>query len=160
MPAPVEPAARRCRDARVPLRIIPGREYDRGPSRDRAANGTLLFGVRAVMTASHERVERSNLVGTGVLPLQFQDGEDAGTLGLGGREVYSLQGLRAGAREVAVLAEREGGEHVRLMMRVRLDTPREWEYCLHGRHPALRASADDRLGLVRSRHTTGREEWA
>ncbi len=125
-------AAMRYRDEGVPLIIIAGKEYGSGSSRDWAAKGTLLLGVKAVLAASYERIHRSNLIGMGVLPLQFHPGVDAGSLGLGGHEVFSMEALHAGAREVALLAERDDGETVRFTARVRIDTPKEWEYYQHG----------------------------
>ena len=119
--------------------VLAGREYGSGSSRDWAAKGTKLLGVRAVIAQSFERIHRSNLVGMGVLPLQFPDGESAGSLGLTGVEVYSVTGLAEAMadgggppREVQVSAEREGAEPVRFQARVRIDTPREAEYFRHG----------------------------
>jgi aconitate hydratase len=91
-----------------------------------------LLGVRAVIASSYERIHRSNLVGMGVLPLQFLDDQDAGTLGLTAREVYDLEGLEVGARQIAVLATSAGGTVTRFKVRVRIDTPKEWEYYQHG----------------------------
>jgi aconitate hydratase len=123
----------------IDLVVLAGREYGSGSSRDWAAKGTRLLGVRAVIAQSFERIHRSNLVGMGVLPLQFPDGESAQSLGLSGEEVFSITGL-AGAmaggggppREVQVTAERADGETVRFEGRVRIDTPREAEYFRHG----------------------------
>ena len=86
----------RYRDEGVPLLIIAGREYGSGSSRDWAAKGTALLGIRAVIAESYERIHRSNLVGMGVLPLQFLPGESAASLGLTGRERYTIAGLEAG----------------------------------------------------------------
>jgi aconitate hydratase len=123
----------------IDLVVLAGREYGSGSSRDWAAKGTRLLGVRAVIAQSFERIHRSNLVGMGVLPLQFPDGESAQSLGLSGEEVFSITGLAAAMaggggppREVQVTAERAGGETVRFDARVRIDTPREAEYFRHG----------------------------
>jgi aconitate hydratase len=121
------------------LVVLAGREYGSGSSRDWAAKGTKLLGVRAVIAQSFERIHRSNLVGMGVLPLQFPDGESASSLGLSGEEVISIDGLAeamaAGGsppREVHVSARRQGGEEIAFDARVRIDTPREAEYFRHG----------------------------
>jgi aconitate hydratase len=127
----------------VPLVVLGGKEYGSGSSRDWAAKGTRLLGVRAVIVESFERIHRSNLVGMGVLPLQFPDGQSADSLGLTGEEVFSIEGLAAamndGAQstsgaptEVQVRAQRAGGEPVSFSARVRIDTPREAEYFRHG----------------------------
>jgi aconitate hydratase len=112
----------------VPLVVIAGKEYGSGSSRDWAAKGPSLLGVRAVLAESYERIHRSNLIGMGILPLQFQDGESAASLGLTGREEFSIEGVENGvAREVTVRAD-----ETLFTARVRLDTPREREYLRHG----------------------------
>jgi aconitate hydratase len=123
----------------IDLVVLAGREYGSGSSRDWAAKGTKLLGVKAVIAQSFERIHRSNLVGMGVLPLQFPDGESAQSLGLNGEEAFSITGLAAAMadgggppREVQVSAERADGETVRFDARVRIDTPREAEYFRHG----------------------------
>ncbi len=117
----------------VPLVILAGREYGAGSSRDWAAKGTALLGVRAVIAVSYERIHRSNLIGMGGVPLQFQDGEDAATLGLTGTERFDIEGLGvARASEVEVTATRADGSQVRFSARVRIDTPKEQEYFVHG----------------------------
>jgi aconitate hydratase len=127
-------AAQRYAADGVPLLVIAGREYGSGSSRDWAAKGTALLGVRAVLAASFERIHRSNLVGMGVLPLQFPPGEDAGSLGLTGEETYSVRGL-AGAgevpRTVTVTAAGPGGTR-EFTATVRIDTPAEAAYYRHG----------------------------
>jgi aconitate hydratase len=132
-------AAMRYAEHGVPLVVLAGKEYGSGSSRDWAAKGTKLLGVRAVIAQSFERIHRSNLVGMGVLPLQFADGQSAEQLGLSGEEVFSIAGLadamNAGEgppREVHVTAQRDGGEAVAFDARVRIDTPREAEYFRHG----------------------------
>jgi aconitate hydratase len=123
----------------VPLLILAGKEYGSGSSRDWAAKGPLLLGVRFVIAESYERIHRSNLVGMGVLPLQFKQGENAASLGLNGEEVYSVEGLAAGVtsgfakgRDVTVHAKRTDGSDKAFTARVRIDTPKEIEYYQHG----------------------------
>ena len=117
----------------VPLIVIAGKEYGSGSSRDWAAKGPNLLGVRAVIAETYERIHRSNLVGMGILPLQFRDGENPDSLGLSGRERFSIAGIENGeAREVQVTATRDDGGSVEFPARLRLDTPREREYLRHG----------------------------
>jgi aconitate hydratase len=132
-------AAMRYMGEGIDLVVLAGKEYGSGSSRDWAAKGTKLLGVRAVIAESFERIHRSNLVGMGVLPLQFPDGQSARTLGLTGEEVYSVSGLAEAMAngggppgEVHVRAERAGGDPVEFDARVRIDTPREAEYFRHG----------------------------
>jgi aconitate hydratase len=126
----------------VPLVVLGGKEYGSGSSRDWAAKGTKLLGVRAVIVESFERIHRSNLVGMGVLPLQFPDGQSADSLGLTGEEVFSIEGIATAMNdggsppsEVQVTAVNEDParrEPVSFAARVRIDTPREAEYFRHG----------------------------
>ena len=133
-------AAMRYAEEDVPLVVLGGREYGSGSSRDWAAKGTTLLGVRAVIVQSFERIHRSNLVGMGVLPLQLPDGQSAASLGLTGQESFSITGLAAamaggGAppRQVRVVAAPPGGgAAIEFDARVRIDTPREAEYFRHG----------------------------
>jgi aconitate hydratase len=125
-------AAMRYQEEGVPLLIIAGKEYGTGSSRDWAAKGTNLLGARAVIAESYERIHRSNLVGMGVLPLQFRDGEGRRSLGLTGKELYTIEGLEAGAKQVTVVAKDDEGKERRFEARVRIDTPKEWEYYQHG----------------------------
>jgi len=112
----------------TPLIVIAGKEYGSGSSRDWAAKGPKLLGVRAVIAESYERIHRSNLLMMGILPFQFMDGETPDTLGLTGREEFSVEGVENGeAREVTVRADDKG-----FKARLRLDTPREREYVRHG----------------------------
>jgi aconitate hydratase len=112
----------------VPLIVIAGKEYGSGSSRDWAAKGPKLLGVRAVIAETYERIHRSNLLMMGILPLQFMDGEGREALGLTGREEFAIEGLENGeAREVTVRADDK-----EFRARVRLDTPREREYLRHG----------------------------
>jgi len=117
----------------TPLVVLAGREYGTGSSRDWAAKGTMLLGVKAVIAESFERIHRSNLIGMGVAPLQFQPGENVASLGLTGREVFDITGLgRGDAREVTVTATPPGGQAKQFTARVRIDTPKEREYYRHG----------------------------
>ncbi|MET0973036.1 MAG: aconitate hydratase AcnA [Thermoleophilaceae bacterium] len=116
----------------VPLCVLAGKEYGSGSSRDWAAKGPRLLGIRFVVAESYERIHRSNLVGMGVLPLQFPDGESAESLGLSGHESFDLAPLAEGARTLEVTATPEdGGEPVKFEARVRIDTPNEWLYYRH-----------------------------
>jgi aconitate hydratase A / 2-methylisocitrate dehydratase len=126
-------AAMRYQDEGVPLVVMAGKEYGAGSSRDWAAKGTSLLGVRAVIAVGFERIHRSNLIGMGVLPLQFADGEDVAKLGLSGEEVFDVSDLEGGeAQTVTVTAKRDGGDPVSFEARVRLDTPNEVLYFQHG----------------------------
>jgi aconitate hydratase len=125
-------AAMRYAQEQVPLLVIAGAEYGSGSSRDWAAKGPMLLGVKAVIAESFERIHRSNLVGMGVLPLQFKEKESPEKLGLTGKEIYDIEDLEKGAREVSVVARGDGGKPMRFRARVRIDTPKEWEYYLNG----------------------------
>jgi aconitate hydratase len=118
----------------TPLIILAGKEYGSGSSRDWAAKGPRLLGVRAVIAESYERIHRSNLLMMGIVPLQLMDGESRETLGLSGRERYTITGLAGGqSSEATVTATPDGGgEPIVFGVRVRLDTPREREYVRHG----------------------------
>ncbi len=126
-------AAVRYKTEGVPLIVIAGREYGTGSSRDWAAKGTMLLGVKAVIAESYERIHRSNLIGMGVLPLQFQPGQNAQSLGLTGRERFDIVGLTQGAAAtVKVTATPPEGKPIQFEARVRIDTPKEQEYYRHG----------------------------
>jgi aconitate hydratase len=126
-------AAMQYADEDVPLVVIAGKEYGSGSSRDWAAKGTLLLGVRAVIAESFERIHRSNLIGMGVAPLQFADGESAESLGLTGEEEIDVSDLRNGeAKSVTVTARADGGEEHSFECKVRLDTPNEIRYFQNG----------------------------
>jgi aconitate hydratase A / 2-methylisocitrate dehydratase len=121
----------------TPLVVLGGKEYGSGSSRDWAAKGTALLGVRAVIVESYERIHRSNLIGMGVLPLQFPDGESAASLGLDGTETFDVSGVTAlndgsTPRTVHVTATKESGETVEFDARVRIDTPGEADYYRNG----------------------------
>jgi aconitate hydratase len=121
-------AAERYRNDHVPTIVIAGTEYGSGSSRDWAAKGPNLLGVRAVIAESYERIHRSNLLMMGILPLQFMPGETPETLGITGREEFAITGVENGdATEVTVRADDK-----EFRARVRLDTPREREYVRHG----------------------------
>jgi aconitate hydratase len=120
----------------VPLLIIAGKEYGSGSSRDWAAKGVALLGVKAVIAESFERIHRTNLVGMGVLPLQFRAGENAASLGLTGKEIYRVSGmsaaLRDGKRHATVTATGADGADKAFTVDVRIDTPQEVEYYRYG----------------------------
>jgi len=128
-------AAMRYQRENVPLVVMAGQEYGTGSSRDWAAKGTRLLGVRAVVAQSYERIHRSNLVGMGVLPLQFPDGVGVASLGLDGTETFDLVGLTGGLRprqETPLAIRRAGGRVEEIRVRVRIDTPIEVDYYRHG----------------------------
>ncbi len=123
--------------AGIPLVVLGGKEYGSGSSRDWAAKGTALLGVKAVIAESFERIHRSNLIGMGVVPLQFPDGQSAESLGLDGTETFSITGLTAlnegtTPRTVAVTAQKADGSAVSFDAVVRIDTPGEADYFRHG----------------------------
>ena len=126
-------------EEKVPLLVLAGKEYGSGSSRDWAAKGPLLLGIRAVIAESYERIHRSNLVGMGILPLQFLPGENVASLGLTGEEVYDLDGLTpkladgfASGREITVRARSADGKVKEFRATVRIDTPQEVLYYQHG----------------------------
>ena len=117
----------------VPLVVIAGKEYGSGSSRDWAAKGPRLLGVRAVIAESYERIHRSNLIGMGILPLQFLAGDTPASLGLSGRERFDITGLRPEPVEtLQVTATAADGKKITFQARVRIDTPQEFEYYRHG----------------------------
>ena len=124
-------ASVRYRQDRTPLIIVAGSEYGSGSSRDWAAKGPLLLGVKAVIVESYERIHRSNLAGMGILPLQFQSGDTRHSLELTGEEVFHINGLEKGVEKVEVVATRNDGSHRIFRVIVRIDAPREWEYYQH-----------------------------
>jgi aconitate hydratase A / 2-methylisocitrate dehydratase len=133
---PIYDAAMKYVEQGTPLVVLAGKEYGSGSSRDWAAKGTRLLGVRAVIAESFERIHRSNLVGMGVLPLEFTEGATRQTLGLTGFETYDIEGLDdAGLRPRAVLtvvAREDGGDEKRFQVRARIDTPEELSYFRNG----------------------------
>jgi aconitate hydratase len=122
------------REEGVPLLVIAGKEYGSGSSRDWAAKGTRLLGVRAVLAESYERIHRSNLVGMGVLPLEFKPGENHESLGLTGHEIFDVEGLATltPRQEALVHAKSKGGSLKTFQARIRVDTPEEVSYYKHG----------------------------
>jgi aconitate hydratase len=117
----------------IPLVILAGKEYGTGSSRDWAAKGTMLLGVKAVIAESFERIHRSNLIGMGVLPLQYKEGENAQSLGLTGQERFEIVGLNQGAAKVVtVIATADDGRQTKFEARLRIDTPKELDYYQHG----------------------------
>jgi aconitate hydratase len=126
-------AAMRYKQEGTPLVVLAGKEYGTGSSRDWAAKGTMLLGVKAVIAESFERIHRSNLIGMGVLPLQFKEGQNAASLCLTGKETFEIIGLNGGAAKVVtVVATPPTGAAVKFEVRVRIDTPKEREYFQHG----------------------------
>jgi aconitate hydratase A / 2-methylisocitrate dehydratase len=128
-------AAMRYQQDRVPLVVIAGKEYGTGSSRDWAAKGTMLLGVKAVLAESYERIHRSNLVGMGVMPLEFLPGQSAASLGLTGQETYDVEGLAADlkpGKRVTVRATPADGEPTEFQVLGRVDTPDDVEYYRHG----------------------------
>jgi aconitate hydratase len=128
-------AAMRYRDAGIPLVVLAGKEYGTGSSRDWAAKGAMLLGVRAVIAQSYERIHRSNLVGMGVLPLEFRPGESVESLGLSGAETFdveSLEGELSPRQEIGVRAVRGDGKETRFRAVARIDSPVEVSYYRHG----------------------------
>jgi len=132
---PIFDASERYQKAGTPLVVLAGKEYGSGSSRDWAAKGTLMLGARAVLAESFERIHRSNLVGMGVLPLVYESGQSAESLGLTGREVFDISGLEAGLKprqKVTVRAKREDGSVLEFSAIARLDTPIDVEYYKNG----------------------------
>ena len=132
---PIYDAAMKYQEAGTPLVVIAGKEYGTGSSRDWAAKGSQLLGIRAVLAESFERIHRSNLIGMGVLPLQFKDGETAATYGLTGFETITIRDLEKtieeSAKTITIEASKDG-KVISFQVNVRLDTPREVEYFQHG----------------------------
>jgi aconitate hydratase len=118
----------------VPLIVLAGKEYGTGSSRDWAAKGSALLGVRGVIARSYERIHRSNLVGMGVLPLQFLDGDGWQELGLDGSELFSIKGMSqlAPHKELRITARKADGSEVTFQAIARLDTDIDVEYMIHG----------------------------
>jgi aconitate hydratase len=128
-------AAMTYQKAGVATVVFGGEEYGTGSSRDWAAKGTMLLGVKAVIARSFERIHRSNLVGMGVLPLQFKGSDSVDSLSITGRESYDIEGLEAGIKpqqDVTLVIHRENGKTDRVKVLLRIDTPIEVDYYLHG----------------------------
>jgi aconitase A len=132
-PLSIYEAAMKYQAEKTPLVIFAGKEYGAGSSRDWAAKGTALLGVKAVIAESYERIHRSNLIGMGVVPLQFRDGDTAASLNLTGKETFDIEGLGLQrSKEVKVTATGADGTKKQFMAVVRIDTPKEQEYFIHG----------------------------
>jgi aconitate hydratase len=132
---PIYDAAERYRSEGVPLVVVAGKEYGSGSSRDWAAKGTLLLGVRAVLAESFERIHRSNLVGMGILPLQFKPGESAETFGITGRETLTIVGVSGDwlpRQDVTIDMVRPDATRTAFVVTARLDTPVEINYYRNG----------------------------
>ncbi len=128
-------AAMRYQESGTPLVVLAGTQYGSGSSRDWAAKGTNLLGVKAVIAASYERIHRSNLVGMGVLPLEFKEGENANTLGLSGHETFTIKGIESGlelGKELSVTAIKDDGSEIKFNVITKLDAKIEIEYIKHG----------------------------
>jgi aconitate hydratase len=128
-------AAVKYQEAGIPLIVIAGKQYGSGSSRDWAAKGTLMLGVKAVLAESYERIHRSNLIGMGVLPLQFKEGQNAVSLGLTGEETFSILGLDndlSTGQELSIIAEKGNGKKIEFGVITRLDTPIEVDYYRNG----------------------------
>ena len=128
-------AAMKYKEMGIPLIILAGKQYGTGSSRDWAAKGPALLGVKAVIAESYERIHRSNLVGMGILPLEFMPGENAEKLGLDGSEEYEILGISEGlypGKILTVRAKKEDGRVIEFKVKARLDTPIEVEYYKHG----------------------------
>ncbi len=127
-------AAVKYREAGVPLLVIAGKEYGSGSSRDWAAKGTRLLGARAVIAESYERIHRSNLIGMGVIPLEFQNGDTRESLGLTGHEIFDIEGIAslAPGKSISVRAKSEDGKTKQFSVIARVDTPEEVSYYHHG----------------------------
>jgi aconitate hydratase len=144
-PMSIYDAAMKYKEEKTQLVVIGGKDYGMGSSRDWAAKGTNLLGVKAVLAVSYERIHRSNLVGMGILPLQFKDGDNRESLGLTGKELFTIEGLSNNLRpkqEITVKALSSDGEK-KFNMIVRMDTPIEIEYYRNGGilHTVLRQLA-------------------
>jgi aconitate hydratase len=141
-------ASMRYKEEGIPLLVLAGKDYGSGSSRDWAAKGTLLLNAKAVIAQSFERIHRSNLVGMGVLPLQFSTGEGVENLGLNGEEKFDILGLDDQIQprsKLIVMAERADGQTLQFQVTVRLDTDLEVEYYRNGGilHKVLRDMLDD-----------------
>jgi aconitate hydratase len=133
-PMPIFDASVRYQAEGIPLIVIAGKEYGSGSSRDWAAKGPRLLGIKAVIAESFERIHRSNLVGLGILPLQFEPGQNRNSLGLTGFEVFGIQGIAGGLspmKKMSVVATRPDGKVIEFSAIARIDTPNEVDYYLN-----------------------------
>ena len=131
-PISIFEAAEEFRSSDTDLIVLAGKEYGTGSSRDWAAKGVSLLGVKAVIAESYERIHRSNLIGMGVLPLEFNNGESAESIGLNGFESFDIESITRDSRVVSVKAKSIDGEVNTFEVKIRIDTPKEWEYFEHG----------------------------
>ena len=131
-PMSIYAAAMKYQEQGTPLLILAGKEYGTGSSRDWAAKGPALLGVKLVIAQSYERIHRSNLVGMGILPLEFVDGQSVDSLDLDGSEYFTVPAVDQDTKRVTVIARKENGEEVSFEAKVRIDTPNEFQYYLHG----------------------------
>ena len=131
-PISIFEAAEKFRSSDTDLIVLAGKEYGTGSSRDWAAKGVSLLGVKAVIAESYERIHRSNLIGMGVLPLEFNNGESAESIGLNGFESFDIESITKDSRVVSVKAKSIDGEVNTFEVKIRIDTPKEWEYFEHG----------------------------
>ena len=129
---PIFDAASKYQKQGIPLIVLAGKEYGAGSSRDWAAKGTALLGVKAVIAESFERIHRSNLIGMGVLPLQFREGESIKSLELSGKELFDIGNVTGPAQEIEIIAHSESGLNKSFSVRLRIDTPAEYEYYRNG----------------------------
>lgn len=123
------------KETQTPLIVLAGKEYGSGSSRDWAAKGTFLLGIKAILAESYERIHRSNLVGMGVLPLQYMDGDSTEKLGLTGKETFTITGIAENIRplkKVEVIARKEDGKEIKFEVIARVDSKIEIEYYRHG----------------------------
>ena len=131
-PISIFEAAEEFRSSDTDLIVLAGKEYGTGSSRDWAAKGVSLLGVKAVIAESYERIHRSNLIGMGVLPLEFNNGESAESIGLNGFENFDIESITKDSRVLSVKAKSIDGEINTFEVKIRIDTPKEWEYFEHG----------------------------
>ncbi|MDP6147224.1 MAG: aconitate hydratase AcnA [Gammaproteobacteria bacterium] len=131
-PTPIFEAAEEFRSKNTDLIVIAGKEYGTGSSRDWAAKGVSLLGVKAVVAESYERIHRSNLIGMGVLPLEFNSGDSAESIGLNGFETFDMGSITKDSKVASLRAKSKGGEVKTFEAKIRIDTPKEWEYFEHG----------------------------
>ena len=131
-PISIFEAAEEFRSSDTDLIVLAGKEYGTGSSRDWAAKGVSLLGVKAVIAESYERIHRSNLIGMGVLPLEFNNGESAESIGLNGFESFDIESITRDSRVLSVKAKSIDGEVNTFEVKIRIDTPKEWEYFEHG----------------------------
>ncbi len=131
-PTTIFEAAEEFRSKNTDLIVIAGKEYGTGSSRDWAAKGVSLLGVKAVVAESYERIHRSNLIGMGVLPLEFNSGDSAGSIGLNGFETFDMGSITKDSKVASLRAKSKDGEVKTFEAKIRIDTPKEWEYFEHG----------------------------